>query len=403
MYYNTPGESDMYNSLSGEFVNRRYDLTDQFDTTGADQYLQQLQGLQEGQGMDNYSYEELQNIQNLLQQERDFDISPEQQAYQQYTQDLSAYDAGMPTDYTSQISGLESQLAGMPRQTAGQEYLEQRPDVAANAYFGANPYAHYQQYGIGEGMQWNPETERDIQINDWESQLTPLQEQQLAFDQYGPRPEEVLDPRSQGQMSQEFFLPETEIIDPQFRYSVEGVGGGKYKGFLEDPRMAQVGVADTLDKYYDYSNWGPGQKMRNEFAYMSGRTPGMAGSGNERIDPVTGQPLTAAREMTPEEYQWESKTPTAISQRVHSAEWGRPDLRQVTTRNQWYGADWDQLLGWDMTGPSYDRSFASDPDKYTNLGSWSGNPDALNYDSYQSQLGSSIQDYLAQNNLNSPV
>ncbi len=323
MYYYTPGESDMYNSLAGEFVNRRYDLTDQFDTTGADQYLQQIQGLQEGQGMDNYSYEELQNIQNLLQQERQYDLDP---------------------------------------------------------------------------------TGRSLT----------------------------------GEMSQEFFLPETEAIDPQFKYSVEGIGGGKYKGFLQDPRLAQPNVADTLDKYYNYDNWFAGQKMRNEVAYMSGRTPGMAGSGNERIDPVTGQPLTAAREMTPEEFAQvqitRDKTAADIAGIESPTYQQELENRVQTVLNPAYNPFWagstptiQQNYQYDVGQEVYDQDLAkynqyAGADAYSGLNkytpqyatnySYFGLPPTTyhagstinpEYNNYQSQLGSSIQDYLAQNNLNSPV
>lgn len=325
MYYYTPGQSEAYNTLAQEMINRRYNLTDQFDTTLADQYLQQFRGLETGQGFDNYSYDDIQKLVGLVKQERAADISPEQQAY---------------------------------------------------------------------------------------------------------------DSRLQGQIGQEYYLPETEIIDPQFKYTVEGVGGGRYKGFYQDPRLAQANVADTIDKYYNFDRWGAGQKVQDEVAHINQMAPGQVGSGNLRTDPVTGQPLTAAREMTPEEfattqikrtpeeYTWEAGKydPTyERRQNGYTQAYGWIPGGQFAARYGWYSAPTyaNYQSGWTPNSQTETRSIAQDPNKYAPINggnllvasqyggvyapTYVSDPNTLNHSAYMAALGQAQQQYLAANPSNRPV
>lgn len=289
MYYYTPGQSEGYNTLANEFINRRYDLQDfgDYDASGADQYMQQIQALQEGQGIDNYSYEDLQNISSLLQQERDFDLNPED-----------------------------------------------------------------------------------------------------------------MEPRTQGQMSQEYFLPERENINPIFNYYISGG-----KGWYGDPRMMDPSKADTLEKYYDYGKWGVGEQVRDEFAHgYQNRAPGSPGAGSRKEHMLQARELSpnefaqAQIEAQPEDYSWDG-------QRHHLQRFftGAPD--------RWVNAG---LIS---------RGYASEPDKYshsrqeTHMGmpglfggwtmpwgrSYATNPDHFNYNTYQNQLNQEIQQYLDSYQGNSPV
>lgn len=314
MYYYTPGQSEAYNALANEFINRRYDLTDQFDTSLTDQYLSQIG--QEGFDLGGYSLEDFQNIQDLLQQERQYDI---------------------------------------------------------------------------EGA-----------------------------------------PSLSGQMSQDYFLPETTQIDPQFKYTIEGVGRGKYKGFYQDPRTGEnYANADVLEKYYDLSKWAPGQKHQDEGAHRLGIAPGSQGAGNVRIDPVTGQPLTAQRELTPEEFA-ASQVKRLPEEYTWEAQQYDPLMERVQTGTLYYNTPiyGDRQTGWSPIDEYQTRTFAEAPTKYNTSGVsggghqshyipyawmiWAGlnqntlptyatDPDYLNYQNYQSALGREIQNYLDQNNVNRPV
>jgi len=340
LYYYTPGQSELYNTLAQEFINRRYDLTDQYDNTLSDQYLQQISGLSEGQGLEGYSYEDLQNLQDLLQQERQYDI------------------------------------------------------------------------------------------------------------------EEA--PRLDGQISQEYFIPETVQIDPTFNSPILGVGGGKYKGFYQDPRSgAQLANADVLEKYYDLSKWQPGQMIDQEWAHIMGMAPGYPGAGDVRLDPATGQPLTSARELTPEEfaeaqikrlpeeYTWEARQYDPLMEKVQvgvqspfpvspfpvqtNPMLGRMQAVMSSRLNQPYTPIYQEYQsGWKPGQDTETRTFAENPTKYNTSGLAGGqpmpflsslspfsisdrlplyakDPDYLNYDTYQSALSQQIRNYLAQNNLNIPV
>lgn len=185
LYYFTPGESERYNALASEFINRRYDLTDEFDTSMTDSLLNQIEGMQEGQGWDDYSSEEYQTLANLLRQERQYDL---------------------------------------------------------------------------EGM--NPTTSGVLS-------------------------------------SQNYFLPETEEINPIWDYYVNQK---TKKGHYVDPRWTDQGTADTLEKYYDFSQTPYGMEDYDLSMIRSGRAPGSVGYGAVKVDPETGKALTEARELTPTEF-----------------------------------------------------------------------------------------------------
>lgn len=105
-------------------------------------------------------------------------------------------------------------------------------------------------------------------------------------------PQQIQQANTQGD---NYYLPQTETINPIFNYYISG-----RKGWYGDPRAMDPKTANTLDKYYDYSKWGYGEQARDE--YVNGRSPGQQGAGSLRIDPLTGKPLTAARELTPQEF-----------------------------------------------------------------------------------------------------
>lgn len=251
MYYFTPGQNEAYNALANEFINRRYNLQDNFDTSLTDQYLSQIG--QDGFDLGNYSLEDFQNLQNLLQQERQVDLNPQE---------------------------------------------------------------------------------------------------------------------AQNFMEQSYYLPDQQVLNPNFNYYIAG------KGYYQDPRLNDVTKTDLLEKYFDYSRWQPGQSVQDEWAHYVGMAPGSPGSGNRRIDPITGGYLTDAREMTPEEfaqvqvenlpndYTWQSQIYDPLIQK------GLTGYRLTSSWQPVYG---DIQTGWTPSDNYETKTFSDVPTKYYG-GGYSGTP-----------------------------